>query len=86
LPEEPAPTEPGVGHREREEEKVLLFTESEYKSMREDYCYCDRDCQFHVVATTGLDDRFMGQFLGIFPKKVPPHYTHGIKEAGGGSA
>ncbi|MGD0209700.1 MAG: hypothetical protein ABSC14_01820, partial [Desulfomonilia bacterium] len=56
----------------------MLFTESEYKSMREDYCYYDRDCQFQVVAATGLDDRFTGQFLGIFPKRVPPHYAHGI--------
>ncbi len=46
--------------------------------MREEYCYYDRDCQFQVSATTGLDDQFTGQFLGIFPKRVPPHYTHGI--------
>ena len=46
--------------------------------MREDYCYYDRGCEFQIVAAAGLDDRFTGQFLGIFPKKVPPHYSHGI--------
>lgn len=56
----------------------MLFSELEYKSMREDYCYYDRDCQFQVIATTGLDDRFTGQFSGIFPKRILPHYVHGI--------
>ncbi len=46
--------------------------------MREDYCYYDQDCQFQVVATAGLDSKFTGQYLGIFPKRVPPHYVHGI--------
>ncbi|MEW6520018.1 MAG: hypothetical protein AB1461_11445 [Thermodesulfobacteriota bacterium] len=46
--------------------------------MREDYCYYDRDCEFQIVAAVGLDDRFAGQFIGIFPKKVPAHYSHGI--------
>ena len=46
--------------------------------MREDYCYYDRDCEFQIVEAVGLDDRFTGQFIGIFPKKVPPHYSHGI--------
>ena len=56
----------------------MLFTELEYKSMREDYCYYDRDCEFQIVEAVGLDDRFTGKFIGIFPKKVPPHYSHGI--------
>ncbi|MCX5844708.1 MAG: hypothetical protein NT022_13370 [Deltaproteobacteria bacterium] len=56
----------------------MLFTESEYKSMREDYSYCDRDCRFKIVVTAGLDGKFTGQYAGIFPKKVPPHYGHGI--------
>ena len=46
--------------------------------MREAYCYYDRDCQFQVVATPYLDDRFIGKFNGIFPKKVPPHYAQGV--------
>jgi len=46
--------------------------------MRESYCYYDRDCQFQVVATSCLDNRFIGQFNGIFPKKVPPHYPQGV--------
>jgi hypothetical protein len=46
--------------------------------MREDYRYYDRDCAFQTFAATGLDDRFTGQFIGIFPKKVPPNYPHGI--------
>jgi hypothetical protein len=60
------------------EEAGLLFTEQEYKSMREDYCYHDQDYQFRVAVTTSLDDRFTGQFQGIFPKRVPPSYAHGI--------
>lgn len=56
----------------------MLYSELEYKSMRENYSYCDRNCQFQVIAAHGLDDRLAGQFLGIFPKKVPPHYTRGI--------
>jgi len=56
----------------------LFFTELEYKSMREDYCYYDRDCKFQIVEAVGLANRFTGQFVGIFPKKVSPHYPHGI--------
>lgn len=46
--------------------------------MRESYSYYDRDCQFEVTAAMGLDDRFTGQFSGIFPKRVPPHCPNGI--------
>ena len=60
----------------------MLFNEAEYKSMREDYCYYDRGCEFQIVAAAGLDDRFTGQFIGIFPKRVPPHYPHGINLKG----
>jgi len=56
----------------------LLFTESEYKCMREGYCYCDPDCHFRIVVTEGLDGEFSGQYVGVFPKKVPPHFNHGL--------
>ncbi|MDO8281013.1 MAG: hypothetical protein Q7U10_00055 [Thermodesulfovibrionia bacterium] len=56
----------------------MLFSTAEYKSMREEYCYYDRDCRFEIVATTFLDSSFIGTYEGIFPKTVPPRYTHGI--------
>jgi hypothetical protein len=56
----------------------VLFTAAEYKSMREEYCYYDRDCRFEIAATAFLDSQFVGKYEGIFPKTVPPHYTHGI--------
>lgn len=56
----------------------MLFTAAEYKTMRENYCYDDRDCRFEIVATAFLDSQFIGKYEGIFPKTVPPHYTHGI--------
>lgn len=67
-----------LGTEKEQGERVLLFTESEYRSMRESYCYYDRDCRFQVIAATGLDDQFTGNFLGIFPKRVPPYCAHGI--------
>jgi hypothetical protein len=56
----------------------LLFTESEYKSMREEYFYYDRYCQFTVGTAIGLDSQFTGQFVGIFPKRIPSYCAHGI--------
>lgn len=56
----------------------MLFTGSEYKSMRESYCYSDCDCEFQVVKVAGLDERFTGKYIGIFPKHIPPDYTQGI--------
>jgi len=56
----------------------VLFTAAEYKSMREEYCYYDRDCRFEIAATAFLDSQFIGKYEGIFPKTIPPHYTHGI--------
>ena len=56
----------------------MLFTAAEYRSMREEYCYYDRDCRFKIVATIFLDSKFIGEYKGIFPKAVPPHYSHGI--------
>lgn len=56
----------------------MLFTDVEYKVMREDYCYCDRDCRFEIVATAGLDSLHAGEYEGIFPKRVPPYYTRGV--------
>ncbi len=56
----------------------MLFTAGEYKSMREEYCYHDRDCRFEIVATTFLDSQFTGEYKGIFPKTVPSHYSYGI--------
>ena len=50
----------------------MLFTAAEYRSMREEYCYYDRDCRFKIVATTFLDSKFIGEYKGIFPKAVPP--------------
>jgi len=56
----------------------MLFTPEQYKSMREGYCYCDRDCTFEIVATTGLEKRFARKYRGIFSKAVPSHYHEGI--------
>lgn len=56
----------------------MLFTAAEYKTMREDYCYYDRDCRFEIVATPSLDSEFIGEYEGIFPKKVPLHYPRGV--------
>jgi hypothetical protein len=56
----------------------MLFTETEYKSMREAYSYYDRDGEFQITAAVSLDDRFTGLFSGIFPRNVQKHYPHGI--------
>ena len=56
----------------------MLFTPEQYKSMRESYCYCDRDCTFEICATPGLNSRFVGKYVGIFSKSVPDHYRFGI--------
>ncbi len=56
----------------------MLFTDVEYKAMREDYCYYDRDCRFEIVATSSLESQHVGEYEGIFPKRVPPHYPHGV--------
>lgn len=56
----------------------MLFTAEKYRSMREEYCYCDRDCRFQIEASTFLDSKFIGECKGIFPKTAPPHYSNGI--------
>lgn len=56
----------------------MLFSAAEYKSMRENYCYYDRECKFAIVSSAFLDPNFIGEYEGIFPKAVPPHYPHGI--------
>ena len=56
----------------------VLFTPEQYKSMRESYCYCDRDCTFEVCTTPNLNSRFVGKYIGIFSKSVPDHYRLGI--------
>jgi len=56
----------------------MLFTAEEYRTMREEYCYYDRDCRFEIVATAGLHSEFIGEYEGIFPKRVPRHYSHGV--------
>ena len=56
----------------------MLFAVSEYKSMREGYCYRDPDCQFQIVVTSGLEGKFSGQYAGIFPKKVSAAFSHGL--------
>ena len=56
----------------------MLFTAEQYKSMREGYCYCDRDCTFKVSTTPELDSNFTGKYAGIFSKTVPQHYSSGI--------
>jgi hypothetical protein len=30
---------------------IVLFTAAEYKSMREEYCYYDRECRFEILPT-----------------------------------
>jgi hypothetical protein len=56
----------------------MLFSAMEYKTMREGYCYYDRDCRFEIVATDGLYGGFTGKYEGVFPKTVPQYYSHGI--------
>lgn len=56
----------------------MLYTSEQYKSMRENYCYCDRDCAFELVATDGLDNKFVRKYRGIFPNVVPGQYHEGI--------
>jgi len=56
----------------------LILTDAEYKTMREDYYYHDRNCRFDILATEALDSKCVGKYEGIFPKRVPPHYPRGI--------
>lgn len=46
--------------------------------MREEYCYYDRDCRFEILPIAGLHSQFIGKYEGIFPKRVPSHYSHGV--------
>jgi hypothetical protein len=56
----------------------MLFTPEQYKSMRESYCYCDRDCAFEISTTPDLNSQVVGKFVGIFSKLVPDHCRLGI--------
>lgn len=56
----------------------MLFTPEQYKSMRESYCYCDRNCTFKISTTPGINPQFVGEFMGVFSKLVPNHYRLGI--------
>ena len=56
----------------------MLFTSEQYKAMREGYCYCDRDSTFEVFTTPDLHSRFVGKYVGIFPRGVPQHSHFGI--------
>jgi len=56
----------------------MLFSAMEYKTMREGYCYYDRDCRFEIVAADGLQRGFAGKYEGVFPKTVPQYYSHGV--------
>lgn len=56
----------------------MLYTPEQYQSMREAYCYCDRDCEFKILPTPSLDCQFVRKYRGIFAKLVPSHYSAGI--------
>jgi hypothetical protein len=56
----------------------MLFTASEYKSMRENYCYTDPECAFQIIGSTFLDPQFIGKVEGIFPRAVSRRYPNGI--------
>jgi hypothetical protein len=56
----------------------MLFSAVEYKSMRENYCYADRECTFEIASSVFLDQQFIGKYEGIFPKMVSPLYPDGI--------
>jgi hypothetical protein len=56
----------------------MLYAAEQYKTMRERYCYSDRDCNFEIVSTPGLHKRFIRKYVGIFSRTVPQHYPDGI--------
>ena len=67
-----------VRHKLTKEENYMLFTEAEYKTMREAYCYCDRDCRFEIIATSRLYSNLIGKYVGVFSRTVPQHYSDGV--------
>lgn len=45
--------------------------------MREGYCYCDRNCRFEILPTPELNQQFVRQYIGIFPRAIPKNYLKG---------
>lgn len=53
-----------------------LLTPQQYVQARQTYCYESPDCEFSIIQTGELTNT--GNFVGVFSKNIPPHYTNGI--------
>jgi hypothetical protein len=56
----------------------MLLSPEQYKTMRENYCYSDRNCIFTLVKTDAIEPNYVKTFEGIFSGVIPPTYPNGI--------